>query len=245
MTSDELRDSLREHEGPYRSMALERLKAAPDAVSEYDRYLLGDDFERERAIVLRAKAEREAAAAAVQRRRNELTAALRPAEIVFRNAHLERLNADVIETALRHNIRVRPVAMGQGAFAYSSERLIACPPVTNEFTYAVALHEIGHLVSPDGDSSQYRYVVAEKSCVAIGGEVGAWRWAVAHAGNNWSTEMQGRLYDAMKDYATFANSNDERLEIAELIHWASRRVTDRPVDPERLRKQLFAIYEAA
>lgn len=73
-----------------------------------------------------------------------------------------------------------------GAYAFSYYRCIRIPPIKSDMTYAIALHEIGHIL--DGDS-----------------EIDAWVWAIENA-VEWTKPMENMMmrclqchYDAMID----------------------------------------------
>ena len=124
--------------------------------------------------------------------------ALTPRGIVFRNALLARLNAHAIELCLQHRITAVRSA-DTGARAHQEARRIVTPAVTNEENYAVTLHELGHILSPDGDSRQYSHVIKDDTMIAVGGELGAWRWAVEHA-LVWTKPMWDRMYASLLSY---------------------------------------------
>lgn len=60
------------------------------------------------------------------------------------------------------------------AFAVVGPRLVVCHPIIEETTYAVVLHEVGHLAAPGaafGGSAE----------IVLAAERAAWTWARAHA----------------------------------------------------------------
>lgn len=191
------------------------------------------------AVEAHARRDRDAKAEA-QRYRDDVIAALRPKDIVFRNSVLETLNDHAIELALEHRIQV--IAGGLGIKGSACNRTITVPPVTNFESYACVLHEIGHEVSPEGDSRQFRYVVIDKHLIAIGGEIGAWRWAVSHA-KWWMSAMQREMCSALTSYSPHATP-DERTQMADFIKWANARVTDHPDPPDVLAKTLVKLQIA-
>ena len=151
--------------------------------------------------------------------------ALTPRGIVFRTPLLARLNAHAIELCLQHRITATRSA-DTGGRAHLEARRIVTPAVTNEAHYAVTLHEIGHVVSPDGDSRQYTHVIADDTMIAVGGELGAWRWAVDHA-LAWTQPMQDRMYGSLLRHRQRATPA-EVGEMVQLLVSASLRVAPNP-----------------
>ena len=69
------------------------------------------------------------------------------------------------------------------------------PNCSSEETYAVGLHECGHVLAANGSGFSHRYVLSASSCISPMGETVAWRWAIdrASAGptacnGTWSTK---------------------------------------------------------
>ena len=172
-----------------------------------------------------------------------IVAALRPKNIVFRSSHLRDLNEHAIELATRLRIQVTARQFAGGGCAHHGTRAIECPPVTNESSYAVFLHEVGHLESPQGDSRQYRHSVSDVAgrpgLIAIGGECGAWRWAM-RAAKMWTREMHGAMSDAMRFYASYADA-DEKDEIVSLLSDSAIRIADKPITFAQLDEQIAAV----
>lgn len=150
---------------------------------------------------------------------------LRPSWLVFRNAEIRALNDHAISIAMAHQINVTECSHGEQS-ARRRGRLVNTPAVSNEETYCVFLHEAGHIVSPDGDSTQYRYHSTEKSIVSPAGEVGAWRWAIDTA-QTWTREMQDHMCDSLRTYARGARPH-ERESMELLVSSAALKVYDRP-----------------
>jgi hypothetical protein len=78
-------------------------------------------------------------------------------------AHIDRLVAE-------HDVAV--TWRDSGGKAYPSERRIAIRPVRSEATYAVALHELGHILAEGGRGRFWMDLEAE---------VCAWEWALRNA----------------------------------------------------------------
>lgn len=79
----------------------------------------------------------------------------------------------------------------RGGRAYRRKRLIKIRPVKSDITYAVALHEIGHILGP------------RQSGTRLDKEVGAWEWAIEHA-NHWTLPMAGTMKRCLQSYLTKA-----------------------------------------
>ncbi len=157
-------------------------------------------------------------------RRLAVTAAIRPNGIRFRTGLLEQLNDHAIALAVQHGITVTRSHDGP---SWGSQELkqICASAVTSDETYCVFLHEVGHVVSPEADSRQYRNFVEKGFLYAAGGELGAWRFAVKHA-LTWTAAMQHRLEESLQHHPAFTGATpDEEDAIVDLRAWARARVS--------------------
>lgn len=77
----------------------------------------------------------------------------------------------------------------RGGRAYRRQRRIKIRPVKSEITYAIALHEIGHILGP------------RQSGTRLDKEVGAWEWAVEHA-VRWTLPMSHKMKHCLQSYMT-------------------------------------------
>lgn len=201
-----------------RETARKKLKAGAN-LSTYEKGLLGDE-----AVIRKAPAPPPPDDTPTHR---EIVAAqLCPKGIVFRTPFLAQLNAHVIDLVDKHGINVTRIHEVRGA-AHSGDRRIDVPACTNETTYAIVLHEIGHLVSPDGDSHQYPYEIKDGCCIAPGGEAGAWRWAIDNA-LQWTVEMHRKLYQSLYSYSLSA-TGDERFELSRVLSRSALSISDAPI----------------
>ncbi len=75
----------------------------------------------------------------------------------------------------------------RGGRAYRRDRRIKIRPVKSAITYAIALHEIGHILGP------------RQSGTRLDKEVGAWEWAQEHA-LEWTDAMTGKMRDCLQSY---------------------------------------------
>jgi hypothetical protein len=214
--SDALLEQMHETD---RARARLRLKTG-QTISDYERNLIPDDYRAH----MRQHAADQATADRATRHREAVTAALRPQGIIFRNASLGSLNDHAIRLALDCQIDVFCAGVGGRAHGAQDNRSITVPPVCDERSYAILLHELGHVASPDGDSRQYRHVVIGSSLIAIGGETGAWTWAVSHA-TRWTRDMQDVLSQSLDSYRSHAATSEERDAITDCIAWARARVS--------------------
>lgn len=80
-----------------------------------------------------------------------------------------RLEAHVAELCAIHQVTRDTKASSSGGIAYPRERRIRVPRVRGRSSYYVALHEVGHVVSPG------------QRVTRLEQEVDAWRWALANA----------------------------------------------------------------
>lgn len=221
--SDTLLEEMHERD---RVRALARLEAG-EGLTDYERGLVGihairnrqaiDNHRRDVLAQQQASEQREAA------RREAVASAIRPSDIVFRSENLERLNAHAISLAVERGLTVVCSGVGGDASCTQDSRTITCPPVTDESSYATFLHEFGHTM-PAGDSRQYRHCVTSTNLIAIGGEVGAWRWAIDHA-LRWTRDMADVLCQSLTSYLAHATTSDEREAIADCIACSQARVS--------------------
>lgn len=81
----------------------------------------------------------------------------------------------------------------RGGRAYRRKRLIKIRPVKSEITYAIALHEIGHILGK------------RQSGTRLDKEVGAWEWAIEHA-HRWTLPMTRTMRRCLQSYKDAAES---------------------------------------
>jgi hypothetical protein len=75
----------------------------------------------------------------------------------------------------------------RGGRAYRRSRRIKIRPVKSEITYAIALHEIGHILG------------RRQSGTRLDQEVGAWEWAMEHA-HRWTLPMSRKMQECLRSY---------------------------------------------
>ena len=151
--------------------------------------------------------------------------ALTPRGIVFRTARLADLNRHSVDLAADYGVTVRRATNTHGR-ADPEGRTITCSAVTDDATYAVFLHELAHVVDPAADSRQFPHHVSDTSLIAVGGELGAWNWAVDHA-KVWTKPMQEKMHASLLSYRQHATPA-EVGEMAALLVSASLRVAPNP-----------------
>jgi hypothetical protein len=81
--------------------------------------------------------------------------------------------------------------------AAAEQRVVIVAPIVDEATYAVALHEMGHLVAPLGFLKSARAACQSRErlmAVKLAEEEAAWEWA-EHYALEWTLTMQ-----AVRDY---------------------------------------------
>ena len=74
-----------------------------------------------------------------------------------------------------------------GGRAWRRKRRINIRPVKTAVTYAIALHEIGHILGP------------RQNGVRLDKEVGAWEWAREHA-LEWTDQMEAKMRKCLRSY---------------------------------------------
>jgi hypothetical protein len=152
-----------------RQRAMQKAHEDPGHLSDYERRLI--DYVDPEPVSMRREPDLD-------------TDVIRPSWLIFRSAELNALNEHAIDIARRYGLNTKNCQHGKQR-ANKAARTILTPAVSNAETYAVFLHEAGHIVSPDGDATQYRYEVVQGSeyplTASPGGEVGAWLWAVENA----------------------------------------------------------------
>jgi hypothetical protein len=82
-------------------------------------------------------------------------------------------------------------AHSRGGRAWRKTRRIAIRPVKSAVTYAIALHEIGHILGGRQSGSR------------LDKEVGAWEWAQANA-IEWTDAMDATMRKALRSYLGWA-----------------------------------------
>ena len=80
-----------------------------------------------------------------------------------------QMRAHILQLSTDHDIRIEWRRDTDGAWAARAVNLISIPQIRSAISYAIALHEIGHLLGPGQRASRMR-------C-----ERGAWRWAKTNA----------------------------------------------------------------
>jgi hypothetical protein len=95
-------------------------------------------------------------------------------------------------------------AHSRGGRAFRRKRLIKIRPVATAITYAVALHEIGHILGP------------RQSGLRLDKEAGAWEWAIANA-IDWTPVMQRKMEACLCSYIR-ASKRGGKLKPAALSH---------------------------
>jgi hypothetical protein len=144
---------------------------------------------------------------------------------------IARMKQHVVNLAAEHNIKVcfdccKTIARSMG-IASDTHPKVCTKDITGPISYAVALHELGHLIAPDG-CLRKKYASAFNMAtqlrtpwdydVIICDEMAAWAWARKRAlvwtptmwrAMRWAlhTYEQGRIIDA-KHYEAFKKRDD-------------------------------------
>lgn len=90
------------------------------------------------------------------------------ATVAYMATHIDRLTTEHV---------VAVTWRGSGGKAYPDQRRIAIRPVRSEVTYAVALHELGHILAEGGQGRSWM----EANGYDLDAEVCAWMWALGNA----------------------------------------------------------------
>lgn len=97
-------------------------------------------------------------------------------------------------------------------------RICEIVPVTDEATYAVALHELGHLIAPNGQV--YDKQTSEQERLRVMCEHVAWDWAEHHA-LDWTVTMEHMRVQALESYER--QKRERQADLVKQEASASRR----------------------
>ncbi len=97
----------------------------------------------------------------------------------------EQMAAHIRKVCIVESIEVQ--SHSRGGRAYRRSRRIKIRPVKTDITYAIALHEIGHILGPCQSSTK------------LDREVGAWVWATANA-IEWTDAMSAKRAKCLQSY---------------------------------------------
>lgn len=99
-------------------------------------------------------------------------------------------------------------------------RVALCALIGDETTYAVALHEIGHLVSPSGAVRQHVAAkdARERSNLMIFEEEAAWAWA-RHNALEWTPLMESVASYALGTYGVVVDPPPAPAPARPSINW--------------------------
>jgi hypothetical protein len=112
------------------------------------------------------------------------------------------------------------------------------PGATSEETLADMWHEGAHLLDPQADGRQHRYVyhASTNTIISPRAEVAAWRFAIEHAcfitpaGMKravWTLPMQNRMSELISTYRAHATPPEEEA-IVDIVTFGFKRVTPAP-----------------
>jgi hypothetical protein len=109
-------------------------------------------------------------------------------------ATVEQMAAHIAKICKIESIEVS--SHSSGGRAWRKGRLIAIRPVKSAITYAIALHEIGHIVGPRQSGSR------------LDKEVGAWEYAMDKA-IEWTPTMNATMSKSLLSYLRWANRSKQ------------------------------------
>ena len=126
------------------------------------------------------------------------------------NVSVDKLRVHALEIAKAHHIHIHETAINDSESLTNFRlRKIVIPLIASESVYATAMHELGHLIAPEGISLERRQRVANSINAVwhgrapidmmIGEEIAAWTWAKENA-LLWTSVMQENATRALKTY---------------------------------------------
>jgi len=161
------------------------------------------------------------------RERREADASLNPAHVI------ERCRQHITDLCRKHSITVTFDNDLMRGKAFRLRRAMSVPPIRSRWTYATALHELGHLMMPC--EASHRRVTRHGHTACGECEVQAWQWAKANSVVGWSAEMQSNLEDALPSYLRHAQG-----DAAWQIHaMANTPLARRKAQLERAKRRTF------
>jgi hypothetical protein len=116
-----------------------------------------------------------------------------------------------VEPALVH--RVRPVAASQRT------RTIYTTPIVGDSELALFVHEGGHIEDSvaNGRRHQAPHASDVGYLISVDAEIAAWRWAMPVIGWRWNKTMQATMETALRSYARYLETADERRAMDAVI----------------------------
>jgi hypothetical protein len=122
---------------------------------------------------------------------------------------VNEMRAHVEALGIKHDVRIvwLPMDMTRST-SNTTDREVYVPPLTDSGVYAVVLHEIGHIVHPEGHGANFSNMHAEQS---------AWSWARATA-KVWTPTMQQSMEYGLNSHRVGEASRDVlRAILAQLL----------------------------
>lgn len=112
---------------------------------------------------------------------------------------IKQLEAHIRALARNGGVKLRWVLSSRECLADYDKHSVLIMKVRSHHSYALALHELGHLLGPDQGSSKAQLCT----------EAGAWQWAQEQA-LVWGPAEQRTMVQGMKTYITDAVQSQER-----------------------------------
>ena len=119
----------------------------------------------------------------------------------------------IAELARQFNVRVFIGATCFAGTSWSGARAVDIPPLRSAASFAVGLHELGHIGTAK-DAAQDRQIphpAKPHVVVCPLGEVKAWQWAIANCGTTWTRAMQSELQRCLSTYLKYATESEVRV----------------------------------
>lgn len=126
--------------------------------------------------------------------------------------YIARWIAHIAQLARTHGVQVQyePHAAGLNAYAFPVTRRIETPPITSAEAYAVALHELAHVLNPCQPTHRRVTTTAGRTACVEDCEITAWRDARRLAEPIWMRPMQAELVRSLKTYLPYATVSGAR-----------------------------------
>lgn len=117
----------------------------------------------------------------------------------------------VAKIAKANGVKLVFVESIDDCYGYIDSRTAHILAVTDEITYAIAMHELGHILGPmQGYHDREATPFNPRRETFSDGEIGAWLWAKANT-EYWLVGMQGVMQACLDSYQN--NMPDGRLKL--------------------------------
>jgi hypothetical protein len=94
------------------------------------------------------------------------------------------------------------------AYAWGTLKEVELRPINSEFSYAIALHELGHCARPCEKSHVRVTMGKHKETCCVRCELAAWRWAIDHA-IRWDKDSHEALCHGLTSYRKYGTPAEQ------------------------------------